>query len=72
MENDDRDEHHERRHEDPDEVADLHLPRRAAEDVPDLQVLEHLAGDGRRDAHHRRHAEHGGDACVASRAEEVP
>ena len=47
---------------DADDVADLHLPRRAAEDVPDLQVLEHLAGDGRGDADDGGHAEHRRDA----------
>ena len=38
------------------------VARRAAQDVPDLQVLQHLAGHGRGYADHRRHAQHGGHA----------
>ena len=41
------------------------LLRSAAEDVSNLQVLQHLAGDGRRDADHRRHAQHRGHATHA-------
>ena len=64
MEQVEREEHDEARDHDADQVADLHLPRRAAEDVADLQVLQHLAGDGGRDADDRGHAEHRGDALV--------
>ena len=53
-----------------DDVADLHLPGRSAEDVPDLQVLKHLAGDGRGDADDRGHAEDGRDALRALRADD--
>ena len=55
------------RHGDADEVADLHASRRAAQDVPDLQVLQHLARDRRGDADHRRHAQHRGHARHAAR-----
>ena len=63
-------EHDQARDHDADEVAHLHLPRRAAEDVADLQVLQHLAGDGRGDAHHGGHPEHRGHALRALHADD--
>ena len=53
--------HDQGREEDPEDVPDLHLVGGASQDVPDLQVLEHLAGDGRGDAHDGGDTEHGGD-----------
>ena len=41
-----REEQHQRGHDDSEQIADLHLRRRATEDVPDLQVLQHFARDG--------------------------
>ena len=50
-------------------IADLHAARRAAQDVPDLQVLQHLARHRRRYAHHRRHAQHRRHAAHARDAD---
>ena len=44
----------ERRRDDADDLADLHPPRRTAEDVADLEVLHHVAGDTRRRSTPRR------------------
>ena len=49
-------------HGDAEEVASLHLGGSAAENVSDLEVLQHLAGHGRGDADDSGHAEHGGHA----------
>jgi len=55
-----REEEHEAGDDDADDVADLHLPGGAAEDVADLQVLQHLAGDGGGDADDGGDAQHCG------------
>ena len=53
----------------PKQVADLHFGGCAAQDVPHLEVLQHLARHGGRDADHRRDAEHRGDATRAGDAQ---
>ncbi len=60
-----REEEQEPGEDDADQVAHLHLPGRAAEDVADLQVLEHLARDRGGHADDRGDAEHGRDALDA-------
>ena len=69
VENHQREEEHERGDDDAEHVADLHLGRRAAEDVSDLEVLQHFAGDGRGDADHGGDAEHRRHAAGAADAE---
>ena len=66
VQNRQREEQDQRRHHDAEQVADLHLGRRAAQDVAHLQVLQHFAGDGRRNADHR------GDAQALRRRRRSP
>ena len=65
VQDEDREEHHAAAASHADQVADLHLPRRAAEDVPDLEVLQHLARHGGGDAHDAGHRQHRRDAGLA-------
>ncbi len=51
---------------DAEQIADLHAPGRAAEDLTGLEVLHHLARHGDRDAGEGRDAEHGRDAGRAA------
>ena len=48
-----------------EQVTHLHAPGRAAQDVPGLEVLQHLTGHGRTHADHSGHAQHGGHALAA-------
>ena len=49
--------HHQAGDDDRDQLDDLDGARSAAENVADLEILQQLAGDRRRDADHRGHAE---------------
>ena len=53
-----------------DDLGDLHLPRRAPEDVPDLQVLHHVAGDAGCAAHDSGDPEDAGHTASAGEAQE--
>ena len=53
-----------------EQVAHLHAPRGAAQDVAGLEVLQHLASHGRAHADHSGHAEHGSHALTALHAED--
>ncbi len=55
----------ERRHDDAEKIADLHLGGRSTKDVSDLQVLQHLTGDRRRDADYSRYSQHGSNTASA-------
>ena len=53
-----------------DDLGDLHLLRRAAEQMADLEVLDQAAGNADRATHHGRHTEHGADAGEPSANDE--
>jgi hypothetical protein len=48
---------------DSQEVAELHFGRRSAQDVTDLEILQHLASDCRGYAYNRRYSQHSRDAA---------
>ena len=58
-------EKNERRHDDSEQISNLHLRRRSAEDVSDFQILKHLARDRRRDADHGCYSEDGRNSAGA-------
>ena len=53
----------------PKKIPDLHLGGRAAEDVSDLQILQHLARHRRGDADHGCYSEHRGNSAGSRNAE---
>ncbi len=69
VENRQREEEDQGGHHDAEQVADLHLGGCAAQNVPHLEILQHLAGHGGRDADHGGDAEHRRDAAGAGDAQ---
>ena len=69
VENRQREEEDQRGDHDAEQVTHLHLSGCAAENVPHLEILQHLTRYGGRDADHRRDAEHRGDATGAGDAQ---
>ena len=69
MKKHDRQHHDERCCNDTDQTADLHPPRRAAEEMAHFPVLQHVTGDAGNAADHCGDTEHSRHARLATHVE---